>query len=161
MPEVILKKFLVSILIGIGCFLGGIAGVLVYHDIKLFALSGILFVGMIAKAFMIYHRFKNGKYTQIIGTVQEISRQLFASHKSVTVETEEGIVKLYLPKDAKIKAKNTYCFYFQNDTSKSPVIVNQYITAKLNTDNFIGCELVEDISEPQNESAVALNQENE
>ena len=143
MPEVIFKKFIVSILIGMGCLCGGIIGMSAYHDTRLFVLSVIIFIGAAVKAGVIYYRFKKNRYIKIIGTVSNVSRQLFASNKSVEVETDEGTIKLYLPKEVKIKPEKRYCFYFYKDTGKSPVIINNYITAKLNTDNFIGCELAE------------------
>ncbi len=143
MPEVIFKKFIISILIGAGCLCAGIIGIIVSHDTKLLMLSLIIFAGMLIKGGMIYYRFKKDRYVKIIGKVSSVSRQLFASHKNVEVETDEGLIKLYLPKEVKIKPEHTYCFYFIKDTAKTPVIVNNYITAKLNTDNFIGCEEVE------------------
>ncbi len=146
MPEVIFKKFIMSILIGAGCLCGGIIGIIVSHDTKLLMLSLIIFAGMLIKGAMIYYRFKKDRYVKIIGKVSSINRQLFASHKNVEIETEKGLIKLYLPKETKIKPEHTYCFYFTKDTGKSPMIVNNYITAKLNTDNFIGCEEVEDNS---------------
>lgn len=143
MPEVIFKKFIVSILIGMGCLCGGIIGMAAYHDSRLFVLSVIIFIGAVVKGGVIYIRFKKNRYIKIIGTVSNVTRQFFASNKSVEVETDEGTIKLYLPKEVKLKSEKTYCFYFFEDAGKSPFVVNDYITAKLNTDNFMGCELVE------------------
>lgn len=152
MPEVIFRKFIISILIGAGCLCSGIIGKVAYHDTRIVILSALIFVGMMVKAGMIYYRFKKGKYTKITGRVISISRQLFASNKNIEVETDDGTIKLYLPKDIKIKPEKTYCFYFVKDTAKTPVIVNDYITAKLNTDNFIGCEeIADDKSDRDNE----------
>lgn len=147
MPEVIFKKFIVSILIGVGFLCGGVIGMVTYHDTPLLMLSVIIFIGAVVKDGVIYYRFKKNRYIKIVGTVLTVNKPLFVSNKSVEVETDEGTIKLYLPKEVKIKLEKRYCFYFSKDTGKSPVIINNYITAKLNTDNFIGCESMENILE--------------
>lgn len=140
MPNVILKKLVGSIAIGCGCLLVGIVSIAAYHDIKMFMLSLVITAGLFIKGFLICKQFKSGNYITITGNCIKISRTLFVKYKTVYVETAEDTIELYLPKDVKISTNETYVFYFKKKPSETTMIINNYITSRLNTDNFLGCE---------------------
>ena len=140
MPEVIFKKFAGGILVGGGCLIAGVISFIAFGDYKLFLLSLILSAGVFIKAWLIYYRFKNHKYVTVIGTCISVSRPFLAKDKRVEIETEEENFSVYVPKDTKITVNESYTFYFAKRPEKVSGVMNQYLTSKLNTDNFLGCE---------------------
>lgn len=151
MPDVIFKKIIGGILIGIGCFVVGIINFIAYNDQKLFFLSLILSLGIFLKAWLTHKRFKNNEFIKIVGVCTNVTRTLFSSNKTVEILSEDETLKLYLPRETKISVNKTYAFYFAKKPEDTPVIINQYITSKVNMDNFLGCERMEDVSESLNE----------
>lgn len=151
MPNIILKKFIGGILIGIGCLAVGIISYIVYIDFKMLILSSLITCGMFVKSFFTYRRFKDGKYITVTGTCTNIVRNLFARYKTVEIATEDENLELYLPKETKLSLNEKYIFYFSKKPKDTTIIVNQYITSRLNVDNFLGYEKLSEVIKDQND----------
>jgi len=162
MPDSVFKKFIVSIIIGLVCFMVGIVSLVLYRDNKMFFLSIVITAGMLTKGFLIYFQFKKGNFVTIKGKCTKVSGVLFAKYKTVYIETDEETLTLYLPKDVKILQDETYNFYFKKKPCEITPIYNKYITSKLNSDNFLGCEYIDDSekSKRTDENSASSNNEN-
>ena len=68
MPDSVFKKFIVSIIIGLVCFMVGIVSLVLYRDNKMFFLSIVITAGMLTKGSLIYFQFKKGNFVKGIST---------------------------------------------------------------------------------------------
>lgn len=151
MPNVIFKKIVVGILIGVGCLFIGLISCVLYRDFKMLMLSLIIASGMAIKSVLLYMRFKKNNFITITGVCSNVTRKLFTRYKTVEIITEEDKQVLYLPKDTKLSLNETYSFYFSKKPSDTTMIFNQYITSRLNIGNFLGYEKVDEEQMVQSE----------
>lgn len=147
MPDTIFKKFVGGILIGGGCLIVGVVSFIAYSDIVLLCLSVVLSAGMTLKAWLLYNRFKNNRFIKIVGVCTCVDRPLFSKTKSVEIQAGDKTMRMCIPKETKIAVNKTYAFYFAKQPEEMPKIINLYFTNKMNADNFLGCEEMEDVKE--------------
>lgn len=140
MPNVILKKITGNLLIGSLCIFIGVVMFFSQQDLNMFMLSLCVSIIIFIKTFLLYRRIKRGEFVTIKGICTKISSTLFAGNKIVYIETDEDVLQMYLTKDTKVNINEEYIFYFKKDPSKTTIILNNYITSKLNTENFFGYE---------------------
>lgn len=147
MPNIILRKLIGSVLIGIGCAIVGTVSCIAYGDYKMLMLSLIIFLGMGVKVFFTCKRFRDGKFIAITGICSKISRKLFSRYKTIEIETEDETFQLCLPKDIKLTLNEAYTFYFTEKPSEVTPVINHYLTSRLNMNHFLGCEKAEEVQE--------------
>ena len=138
MPEVFMKKIIGNILIGAGCFLVGLINYFVNGDKIIFIMSFIISLCLSVRVVSLYKIYKANNYNIVEGICIRTERKLFAGYIIAEIETEEDIIKLYLPKDTKLQLNCKYAFYFKNIPVKITGILSPEMLCKFNSDSFLG-----------------------
>ena len=137
MNKIILRKIVITSLIGAGCAVLGISAGIAFRDRVFVLLSLAVFVMSLAKAFNLYLIDKQRKYFEVSGVCTGITPGWFTGTKTVKIETEENEYEVIVPKNVKIREQQKYtlCFKQIGDTS---ALDNNFIKARILSDNFIG-----------------------
>ncbi|MBE5040768.1 hypothetical protein [Ructibacterium gallinarum] len=144
MPDIIFKRIMGGILLGSGCLVVGVVSFIAYGDSVLLCLSVIVSAGMVLKAWLLCKRFKNNQFIKIVGVCTKVDRPLFSKTKSAEIQTDDKTMRVCIPKETKLAVNKIYAFYFAKKPEEMPKSINQRIANKMNADNFLGCEEIED-----------------
>lgn len=143
-PQPLLRKIILTPLLGIGCLIFGIAAHIGAEDRTLLMLSGVLFVFCIYKGVQSYRIASSAQYEIVCGTCVRLSPQLFGKLRKVILMDDAGVeITLRLPKQYRMMIGSRYRFYFHKTASQHSV-GNEYLDTLLSTDSFLGYELAEE-----------------
>lgn len=146
MPKPLLRRLVLTFLVGTGCFFTGLVFFLYENDISFFILSTLLFAGSAAKGIQLFLQIKKKTYLVLEGTCTDVRPKLFRNHCDILLTDKDGNEHLLLVgKDHKIRPGLSYRFYFKNPNS---ILTGQnpLLTKAVMTDNLLGIEEINDTS---------------
>lgn len=140
-PKILLLKVVLTILVGIACFLFGTAYYFYAADRVFFFLSLFVLAFSAHKALSVYLSVKNGKYDTVEGVCVGVSAKLTGRIKKVRIMDSDGLeITLKLHKSNKIKIGGKYRFYLQRASPIQPG--NEYFNTLFAEGNLLGVEFL-------------------
>jgi len=140
-PTPLKRKMLLTALVGIGCFLVGVAFTIFAKDTMMLILSGAVCAFSIFKAFTMYRVASKKDYEIVEGTCSAIVPKLFPKFRKIKITDDEGNeTTLLLSKQSKVSIGERYRFYFKKTTRVT--LGNEYFDSALSSDCFLGYEPV-------------------
>ena len=139
-PKPLLRRLVLTFLVGAGCFFTGLVFFLHQKDISFFILSILLSAGSAAKAILLGLQIRKKSYTVLEGTCTDVRLKLFRNTHDIVLTDQDGNEHLLrIGKDYKVRPGLSYRFYFR--TSESIPSGQPPLLAKaMLTDNLLGME---------------------
>ena len=139
-PKPLLRRLVLTFLVGTGCFFTGLVLFLHQKDISFFILSILLSTGSAAKAILLGLQIRRKAYTVLEGTCTDVRLKLFRNSHDIVLTDQDGNEHLLrIGKDHKIRPGVSYRFYFRTSDS-IPSGQNPLLTKATLTDNLLGVE---------------------
>lgn len=140
MPKPLLRRLVLTFLVGTGCFLIGLVFFLHERDTSFFILSILLFAGSVAKTILFSLQIKRKTYFVLEGICTDVRLRLFRNSHDIVLTDQDGNEHLLrISKDHKIRSGVSYRFYFKTSDS-IPSRKNPLLTKASLTDNLLGVE---------------------
>lgn len=139
-PKPLLRRLVLTFLVGAGCFFTGLVFFLHQKDISFFILSILLSAGSAAKAILLGLQIRRKSYTVLEGTCTDVRLKLFRNTHDIVLTDQDGNEHLLrIGKDYKVRPGLSYRFYFR--TSESiPSGQPPLLAIAALTDNLLGVE---------------------
>ena len=139
-PKPLLRRLVLTFLVGTGCFFTGLVLFLHQKDISFFILSILLFAGSAIKAVLLGLQIKRKTYFVLEGICTDVRLRLFRNSHDIVLTDQDGNEHLLrIGKDQKIRPGVSYRFYFRTSESiqsgQSPLLAKAVLT-----DNLLGME---------------------
>lgn len=139
-PKPLLRRLVLTFLVGAGCFFTGLVFFLHQKDISFFILSILLSVGSAAKAILLGLQIRRKSYTVLEGTCTDVRLKLFRNTHDIVLTDQDGNEHLLrIGKDYKVRPGLSYRFYFRTSESipsgQPPLLAKAALT-----DNLLGME---------------------
>lgn len=139
-PKPLLRRLVLTFLVGTGCFFTGLVFFLHERDLSFFILSILLSAGSAAKAILIGLQIKRKTYFMLEGICTDVRLKFFRnSHDIVLTDNDGNEHLLRVSKDYKIRSGLSYRFYFKTSDS-IPSGQNPFLSKAVLTDNLLGVE---------------------
>ncbi len=140
MNNVLFKKMLGFVGIGIICFIVGLSYGIPMHD-KVFCLLSLSVLAMCAcKAVDLYLIDKKKKYKVITGKCIEQTYNILGRYRNIKIDTGKEYIEISVPKNVKVKNEHEYLFYFRENQFDYDSL-NKTIKERFLTDSFLGYEI--------------------
>ena len=139
-PKPLLRRLVLTFLVGTGCFFTGLVYFLYQKDISFFILSILLSAGSAAKAILLGLQIRKKSYTVLEGTCTDVRLKLFRNTHDIVLTDQDGNEHLLrIGKDYKVRPGLSYRFYFRTSESipsgQPPLLAKAALT-----DNLLGME---------------------
>ena len=139
-PKPLLRRLVLTFLVGTGCFFTGLVFFLHQKDISFFILSILLSAGSAAKAILLGLQIRRKSYTVLEGTCTDVRLKLFRNTHNIVLTDQDGNEHLLrIGKDYKVRPGLSYRFYFRTSESipsgQPPLLAKAALT-----DNLLGVE---------------------
>ena len=139
-PKPLLRRLVLTFLVGTGCFFTGLVYFLHQKDISFFILSILLSAGSAAKAILLGLQIRKKSYTVLEGTCTDVRLKLFRNTHDIVLTDQDGNEHLLrIGKDYKVRPGLSYRFYFRTSESipsgQPPLLAKAALT-----DNLLGVE---------------------
>lgn len=139
-PKPLLRRLVLTFLVGAGCFFIGLVFFLHQKDISFFILSILLSAGSAAKAILLGLQIRKKSYTVLEGTCTDVRLKLFRNTHDIVLTDQDGNEHLLrIGKDYKVRPGLSYRFYFRTSESipsgQPPLLAKAALT-----DNLLGVE---------------------
>lgn len=142
-PFVLRHKILLTFLAGTASIAVSLVIFAVTADHILLALGGIIFAASLVLGKSLWGTAARSQYEVVEGVCTSVSTPMLRRYRKVYLTDELGAKRtLLINKSSKFQIGAHYRFYFQK--SSQPIIGNDYLDAALSTNNFLGCEIVEE-----------------
>lgn len=142
-PFVLQRKILLTLLAGVASMVVSLVVFAVTADRVLLVLGGIILAASLILGKSLWATAAREQYEIVEGVCTGVSTPMLRRYRKVHLTDEQGAEQTVLiHKSSKFQIGAHYRFYFQK--SSKPVIGNDYLDAALSTNNFLGCEIVED-----------------
>ena len=139
-PKPLLRRLVLTFLVGTGCFFTGLVYFLYQKDISFFILSILLSAGFAAKAILLGLQIKRKSYTVLEGTCTDVRLKLFRNTHDIVLTDQDGNEHLLrIGKDYKVRPGLSYRFYFRT-TESIPSGQPPLLAKAMLTDNLLGME---------------------
>lgn len=139
-PKPLLRRLVLTFLVGTGCFFTGLVFFLHERDLSFFILSILLSAGSAAKAILLGLQIRRKTYFMLEGICTDVRLKFFRnSHDIVLTDTDGNEHLLRISKDYKIRSGLSYRFYFKTSDS-IPSGQNLLLSKAVLTDNLLGVE---------------------
>lgn len=139
-PKPLLRRLVLTFLVGTGCFFTGLVFFLHEKDTSFFVLSILLFAGSAAKAILLGLQIKKKAYFVLEGICTDVRLRLFRNSHDIVLTDKDGIEHLLrISKDHKIRSGVSYRFYFKS-SDNTPSGQNPLLAKTALTDNLLGVE---------------------
>lgn len=138
-PRPLLRKFLLTGLIGIGCMIFSLVYYIYAQDRVLLILSSFLLVACFLNAFEIYRIVSKKNYEVVEGECRQITSKVIGRFKRVKIVDDNGLeTTLRLNKNCRLIIGIRYRLYF----CKSPAddLGSEYLNAVQSSNSFLGYE---------------------
>ncbi len=140
MPKPLLRRLVLTLLVGTSCFFTGLVFFLHERDTSFFILSILLFAGSAAKALLLGFQIKRKTYFVLEGICTDVRLKLLQnSHDIVLIDQDGNEHMLRISRDHKIRSCVSYRLYF-NSSGNIPSGQNPFLTKAVLTDNLLGVE---------------------
>lgn len=135
-PKPLLRRLVLTFLVGAGCFFTGLVFFLHQKDISFFILSILLSAGSAAKAILLGLQIRKKSYTVLEGTCTDVRLKLFRNTHDIVLTDQDGNEHLLrIGKDYKVRPGLSYRFYFRTSESipsgQPPLLVKAMLTHNL------------------------------
>lgn len=138
-PRVLLQKLLLTLLIGAGCLVVGIAYFLFCRDIIFLFLSAAVFLSTLARSLSLYQMITQKRYETLEGVCIRITPKPLRRYRKVHIMSADGVESaLMLSKQVKVKIGFGYRFFFKR--FERPSLGSEYLDTALSSDHFLGLE---------------------
>lgn len=138
-PRTLLQKLLLTLLVGTGCLVIGIAYFCFCRDVIFLALSAAVFFSTLVRSAGLYRIIAHKRYESIEGVCVRISPKPMRKYRKIYIMDATGLESaLMLGKQVKVKIGCSYRFFFKQD--KRPSFGSEYLDTAFSTDNFLGFE---------------------
>lgn len=139
-PKPLLRRLVLTFLVGAGCFFTGLVFFLHQKDISFFILSVLLSAGSAAKAILLGLQIRRKSYTVLEGTCTDVRLKLFRNTHDIVLTDQDGNEHLLrIGKDYKVRPGLSYRFYFRISESipsgQPPLLAKAVLT-----DSLLGVE---------------------
>lgn len=139
-PKPLLRRLVLTFLVGAGCFFTGLVFFLHQKDISFFILSILLSAGSAAKAILLGLQIRKKSYTVLEGTCTDVRLKLFRNTHDIVLTDQDGNEHLLrIGKDYKVRPGLSYRFYFRTlesiPSGQPPLLAKAALT-----DNLLGVE---------------------
>lgn len=139
-PKLLLRRLVLTFLVGTGCFFTGLVFFLHERDVSFFILSILLSAGSAAKAILLNLQIKRKTYFMLEGICTDVRLKFFRnSHDIVLTDNDGNEHLLRVSKDYKIRSGLSYRFYLKTSDS-IPSGQNLLLSKAVLTDNLLGVE---------------------
>ena len=146
-PQILIHKLFLTLLIGVGCLLVGIAYFCFYHDFFFLVLSAAVFISTLIRSAGLYHIMTQRRYEVVEGVCIRISAKPLRRFRKVYIMDADGRESaLMLDKQAKVKIGFCYRFFFKQDSR--PSLGSEYLDTALSTDRLLGLEDLGEFAAP-------------
>lgn len=139
-PKPLLRRLVLTFLVGTGCFFTGLVFFLHQKDISFFILSILLSAGSAAKAILLGLQIRRKSYTVLEGICTDVRLKLFTNTHDIVLTDQDGNEHLLrIGKDYKVRPGLSYRFYFRTSESipsGQPPLLSKAVL----TDNLLGVE---------------------
>ncbi len=140
MPKPLLRRLVLTLLVGTGCFFTGLVFFLHERDTSFFILSILLFAGSAAKALLLGFQIKRKTYFVLEGICTDVRLRLLQNSHDIVLTDQDGNEHiLRISRDHKIRPGVSYRLYF-NSSGSIPSGQNPLLTKAVLTDNLLGVE---------------------
>lgn len=141
-PGPLLRKIILTPLLGAVCMIFGLAMYLGAGDRTLLILSGVLLAMCVFKSIQYYHIASTRHYKTVCGTCVRITPQVAGRLRRVYLMDDLGVeITLRLPKQHRFTIGSRYRFYFAEVIGMN--IGGEYLSALLAAGGFLGYEQIE------------------
>jgi len=138
-PAPLLRKIIITALIGIGCTIFGLAYWIAAKDRILLFLSLALLVACLCRAWTFYRLAAQKKYKVMEGVCVGVTPHLLGKYKEVRLLEDSGEERnLRLPKNSGLKIGRRYRLYF--DERNQQLTGSGFLDATLAANGFLGYE---------------------
>ncbi len=139
-PKPLLRRLVLTFLVGTSCFFIGLIFFLHERDISFFILSILLFAGSAVKALLLDLQIKRKTYFVLEGICTDVRLRLFRNSHDIVLTDQDGNEHLLrISKDHNIRSGVSYRLYFKTSDSISSG-QNPLLTKAALTDNLLGVE---------------------
>lgn len=141
MPKPLLRRLVLTFLVGISCFFTGLVFFLHEGDTSFFILSILLFAGFAVKAILLGLQIKRKTYFVLEGSCSNVRLQLFRNSHDIVLTDQDGTEHLlWIGKDYYIHSGVSYRLYFKTSSDSIPSGQHPLLTKAALTDNLLGVE---------------------
>lgn len=141
-PPVLLRRWLLTVALGLGFLVVGLAVWLALRDHTFLYLSGVVFLLSLGRAVMLFRCFLLGDYEVLEGVcIQTAQFPLQRYHKVRFMNAEEQEFTLMLGKQQRVQVGSQYRLYLQR--GKDLPLPGGWLSASLAAGNLLGMELVD------------------
>ncbi|RFZ77652.1 hypothetical protein DS742_17515 [Lacrimispora amygdalina] len=151
-PPILKRKFLLTLLAGIGAVIVSLIFFIAAGDRILLMLGGILLVFCVFRSVSIWRLISNDNYETAEGVCTGITSPPFRRYRRIHLLDENGSeFTVLLDRSARLTIGTPYRFYFQKNAR--PLMGNAYLDASLSTNAFLGYEEIQtaDSGSPEQE----------
>ena len=140
-PAPLKRKLMLTLIIGVVCFLIGVAMFLLLKDQTSLLLSLAILTMCVGKTISMYQVVNSKGYEVVLGTCTAVYPQVLRKYRKIVIQDCEGNeISLLLDKMTKVKLGCQYRFYFKETDRLT--FGNEYFDSALNSDCFLGYEEV-------------------
>ena len=152
-PAPLRRKIYLTAIIGIVCFLVGLAMFLFLKDKMMLFLSLVICTFSIGKVIDYYRIIAGEDYETVEGTCVSITPKPLRKYRKIKIMDDNGVESsLLLNKQSKIRIGYRYRFYFKETQHIS--LGSEYLDSALSSDCFLGYEELGEFSEQAEENGL-------
>lgn len=138
-PPILKRRFLFTLLAGIGAAIVSLVFFMVSGDRILMTLGGILLVFCVFRSVSILRLISSGNYETAEGVCTGITSPPFRRYRKIHLLDRNGAkFTILLDRNARLTIGAPYRFYFQKNAH--PLMGNAYLDTSLSTNAFLGYE---------------------
>ena len=135
-PRPLQQKLILTFLVGIGCFVIGLALSVSLKDKTLLYLSAAILIFSAIRSFSLYFRIKSGSYYILDGICISVTSMPFRKNCTAFLEDSAGNSRLlHLSKDYRVRPGFSYRLYFRCppdfSIKQSPFLEKAYLSENL------------------------------
>ena len=143
MKDIVLKRTITLVAIGVLCLLVGLAYGINADD-KMFIGMSIILCGVnLYKVWDIRRIEKKNKYITFCGKCVESSYNLVGKYRVYQIQSGEELFEVSVPKTIRLNKNKDYIFYFK-EMNQAMLEEGNWLRDKLLSENFIGYEIMEE-----------------
>lgn len=141
-PPVLLRRWLLTVALGLGFLVVGLAVWLALRDRTFLYLSGVVFLLSLGRAVMLFRCFLLGDYEVLEGVCIQTAQFPLQRYRKVRfMNAEEQEFTLMLGKQQRVQVGSQYRLYLQR--GKNLPLPGGWLSASLAAGNLLGIELVD------------------
>lgn len=141
-PPVLLRRWLLTVALGLGFLVVGLAVWLALRDRTFLYLSGVVFLLSLGRAVMLFRCFLLGDYEVLEGVCIQTAQFPLQRYRKVRfLNAEEQEFTLMLGKQQRVQVGSQYRLYLQR--GKNLPLPGGWLSASLAAGNLLGIELVD------------------